>query len=153
MHAKPEIQGAIAALVDDLTAGLVIMPDVFCARPSRNNLFVGGAKLVPTIYGPRYADAGGLLAYGPDFVDEHRRPASYLDRIHFGQKTLPIQTPTKFEFAINLKAAKALISITVCLAGRAGEKIRIVSVLLRCIGLFLALGGKSLRRNNFGSSR
>ena len=92
MHAKPEIQGAIAALVDDLTAGLVIMPDVFCARPSRNNLFVGGAKLVPTIYGPRYADAGGLLAYGPNFVDEHRRPASYLDRILTGQMTLPVQT-------------------------------------------------------------
>ena len=151
MHAKPEIQSAIAALVDDLTAALVIMP-VF-APGHRAIIYSLVARMVPTIYGPRYADAGGLLAYGPDFVDEHRRPASYLDRIHFGQKTLPIQTPTKFEFAINLKAAKALISISVSLIGRAGEIIRIVSMLLRCMGLFLALGGKSLRRNNFGSSR
>ena len=80
---------------------------------------------VPTIYGPRYhAYAGGLLAYGPDFVDEHRRAASYVDRILKGEKPseLPVQTPTKFEFVINLKAAKALgISIPVPLLGRADE--------------------------------
>src|SRR5262249_35092241 len=53
-----------------------------------------------------HADAGGLLAYGPDFVDEHRRTASYVDRILRGEKPgeLPVQTPTKFEFVINLKA-------------------------------------------------
>jgi len=81
--------------------------------------------MVPTIYGPRYyADAGGLLAYGPDFVDEHRRSASYFDQILTGEKTgeLPVQTPTKFELVINLKAAKAFgISITVPLLGRADE--------------------------------
>ena len=105
--------------------------------------------MVPTIYGPRYyADAGGLLGYGPNFVDEHRRPAS-----PHGSEDTARPNPAKFEFAINLKAAKALISITASLAGRAGETIRIVSVLLRCMGLFLALGGKSLRRSNFGSSR
>src|SRR5215467_14470554 len=57
VHAKPEIQCAIAALGSDRRSRDHAR---FCARPSRNNLFVGGAKMVPTIYGPRYyADAGG----------------------------------------------------------------------------------------------
>jgi len=66
-----------------------------------------------------------VLAYGPDFVDEHRRAASYVDRVLKGERRgeLPVQTPTKFEFVSNLKAAKALgINIPVPLLGR-GEEI------------------------------
>ena len=57
-----------------------------------------------------FARDGGLLSYGPDFVDTFRRAASYVDRLLRGAKPadLPVQLPTKFEIALNLKTAKAL---------------------------------------------
>ena len=66
---------------------------------------------LPAIYEHRvYADAGGLVAYGPDFRELYRRAASYVDRILRGAKPadLPVEQPTKFELVINLKTAKAL---------------------------------------------
>ena len=57
-----------------------------------------------------YADDGGLIAYGPSVSENFRRAASYVDRILKGAKPadLPVQQPTKYEFIINLKAAKTL---------------------------------------------
>ena len=57
-----------------------------------------------------FAEAGGLLAYGPSFSDNYRRGATYVDKILKGAKPadLPVQQPTKFELVINRKAAKAL---------------------------------------------
>jgi len=66
---------------------------------------------LPAIYPYRYfATDGGLMFYGPDLTDQYRRSASYVDRILKGEKAgdLPVQAPTKFELAINLKAAKAI---------------------------------------------
>jgi len=67
-------------------------------------------KLPAVYYEPYFAAAGGLIAYGPDILDQFRRAAGYVDRILKGEKPadLPVQAPTKYELVINLKTAKAL---------------------------------------------
>src|SRR4029453_6275204 len=66
---------------------------------------------LPAVYYPRYfVTGGGLISYGNDISDLYRRAAGYIDRILKGEKPadLPVQAPTKFEMAINIKTAKAL---------------------------------------------
>jgi putative ABC transport system substrate-binding protein len=66
---------------------------------------------LPAIYPYHYfCDVGGLMYYGPEMVDQYRRAASYINRILKGEKPaeLPVQAPTKYELAINVKTAKAL---------------------------------------------
>jgi len=66
---------------------------------------------LPAVYPYRYfVTSGGLLSYGPDFDDQYRRAAGYVDRILKGEKPadLPVQAATKYELVINLKTAKAL---------------------------------------------
>ena len=82
---------------------------------------------LPAVYAfPYVATVGGLIAYGPDLIDQYRRAADYLDRILRGAKPadLPVQVPTKYELTINLKTAKALgLSVPPALLGRADEVI------------------------------
>ena len=82
---------------------------------------------VPAVYSlSAFARDGGLLSYGPDFVDNWRRSAAYVDRILRGAKPadLPVQLPTKFEMAVNLKTAKALgITVPQSILLRADEVI------------------------------
>jgi len=81
---------------------------------------------LPAIYSYRYfATSGGLISYGPDPIDQYRRAAGYVDRILKGEKAadLPVQAPTKYELAINLKIAKALGLTVPPLLARADEVI------------------------------
>jgi putative tryptophan/tyrosine transport system substrate-binding protein len=82
---------------------------------------------LPTIYPYRYmVAAGGLISYGIDSTDLYRRAPAYVDRILKGAKPadLPVQLPTKFELAINLKTAKSLgLDMPATLLGRADEVI------------------------------
>jgi putative ABC transport system substrate-binding protein len=92
-------------------AGAVLLPDPFNTAQRARIASAAMRYGVPSISPFRYfADAGGLASYGINPADEHRRAATYIDRILRGEKPaeLPVQAPTKFELVVNMKTAKAL---------------------------------------------
>jgi putative ABC transport system substrate-binding protein len=106
-----EIETAIIALGREPGAGLVVVGDAFTTRHRAPIILAAARNNVPAVYpnSPQVRD-GGLLSYGPDPVDSWRRVATYVDRILRGEKPgeLPVQLPTKYEMAVNLKTAMAL---------------------------------------------
>jgi putative tryptophan/tyrosine transport system substrate-binding protein len=106
-----EIEHAIEALARDGNGGLMVLPDISTLNHRDLIIALASRHRLPAIYPFRYfATSGGLMSYGIDVPDVCRRAASYVDRILKGAKPgdLPVQFPTKFELAINLKTAKAM---------------------------------------------
>jgi 3-oxoacyl-[acyl-carrier protein] reductase len=101
----------ILATAQDPRAGLIIGPDAFTFANRYQIAQLANSANVPAVYPlTAYAAAGGLLSYGIDLPDLHRRAAIYVDRLLKGAKAadLPVQLPTKFELVVNLKTATAL---------------------------------------------
>ena len=106
-----EIEQDIATFARSPNGGMILTASALSA--AHHNLIISFAARykLPTVYVEKYLIAdGGLISYGPDFTDQYRRGAAYVDRILRGAKPadLPVQAPTKYELAINLKTAKAL---------------------------------------------
>ena len=113
VHAKDEIEGVIAMQARNPGGGLIVMPDAFFFDVPTRHLLVELAShnSVPTVYFDRlFVEAGGLIAYGADFSEQLRQAAGYVDRILKGAKLtdLPIQQPTKYQLAVNLKTSRML---------------------------------------------
>ncbi|HEV3499537.1 ABC transporter substrate-binding protein [Bradyrhizobium erythrophlei] len=125
VHSDAEIESAIIDLGHEPGGGLIVMLDVFTAVHRPTIISQALANRVPTIFPWRFgATDGGLVSYGVDVADLHRRAAAYVDRILKGTKPadLPVQQPTKFELVINLKTAKALgIEVSPTLLATADE--------------------------------
>jgi ABC-type uncharacterized transport system substrate-binding protein len=106
-----EIERAVTAFAQSANGGLILTAGG-PAFVHRDLIITLAARYkLPAVYFERaFVAAGGLLSYGPDRIDMYRRAASYVDRILKGEKPadMPVQAPTKYQLAINLKTAKAL---------------------------------------------
>ena len=106
-----EIERALTAFARAPNGGVIVTPSGSASVHRDLILKVAARHKMPAVWFERnFATAGGLVSYGPDFIDQFRRAAGYVDRILKGEKPadLPVQAPTKFELVINLKTAKAL---------------------------------------------
>lgn len=120
-----DIERTMTALSASGPAGLAVMPDAF-TQVNRAHIIALAARLrLPTIYPYRFfAAEGGLMSYGTDALDLHRRLALPVDRLLRGTKAsdLPVQGPVKFEMVINFKTAKAFgLNLTPTLMARADD--------------------------------
>ena len=113
VRSMADIERAVTSLAERPDGGFIVMPDTFLGAQGIFSQLVALAAhyRLPAVYPYRYmAAAGGLLSYGTDNADLLRRTPAYVDRILKGRSPsdLPVQLPTKFEFVLNLKTAKAL---------------------------------------------
>jgi putative ABC transport system substrate-binding protein len=126
VHDPAEIEAAITRLRRQ-TDGLVILPDTFLNIHRKLIVEMASRHQLPAVYPSSYlVTEGGLASYGIDLADSFRQAAGYVDRIFHGEKPadLPVQQPTKFDLAINLKTAKALgLTVATTLLARADEVI------------------------------
>lgn len=122
-----EIERAISAFARGSNDGLIVTASSLTNLHRRLLIRLAAKYRLPAVYSAsNFVTDGGLISYGPDRIDQYRRAAGYVDRILKGEKIadLPVQAPTKFEMAINLKAAKALgIAVPPALLAQANEVI------------------------------
>jgi putative ABC transport system substrate-binding protein len=106
-----KIERDIAALARESNSGLIVTASSGASVHRELIIMLAARHGLPAVYPFRYfVTRGGLISYGPDPTDQFRRAAGYVDRILKGEKAadLPVQSPTKYELAINLKTANAL---------------------------------------------
>ncbi len=111
VHSGADIEKVIAEAGSDPGGGLIVLPDSFLFGQRQRIVALVAERRLPAIYPISiFVTDGGLIAYGIDRVDLFRRAAAYVDRILHGTSPaeLPVQQPTKFELAVNLKTAKTL---------------------------------------------
>jgi putative ABC transport system substrate-binding protein len=114
-------------LLRNSTAELFFPPDIFLAARIQAIIARVAQYRVPAVYSiPAFATLGGLVAYGPDIIDNYRRAANLVDRILRGANPgdLPVEQPTKFQLVINRKTANALgLTVPPTLLAQADEVI------------------------------
>jgi putative tryptophan/tyrosine transport system substrate-binding protein len=111
IHGMADIEQAIQTMARTQNGGIIFPPDITLTALREQIVATVARSRVPAIYSDAlFTTSGGLAAYSADRVDNFRKAASYVDRILRGEKAgdLPVQEPTKYEFVINLKTAKAL---------------------------------------------
>ncbi len=127
VHDAGEIERVITAFARTPNGGLIVTGRALTALHRDLIITLADRYNLPAIYYERsFVKGGSLISYGPDFRDQYRRAASYVDRILKGEKPadLPVQAPTKYETVINLKTAKALgLEVPTTLLARADEVI------------------------------
>jgi len=125
MRDANEIERAIVAFASSSNGGLIVTGSPLAFVHRGLIITLAARYKLPSIFLERsFVAEGALISYGPDLVDQYRRAASYVDRILKGEKPadLPVQAPTKYELAINLKTAKALgLTVPPQLLSRADE--------------------------------
>jgi len=122
-----DIERAVTALAAEPRSSLIVLPSPVHIVHRDQIIALAACHRLPSIYPLRlFANAGGLMSYGIDQIDQWLRAASYVDRILKGAKPadLPVQQPTKYQLVINLRTAKALgLTIPPSVLARADEVI------------------------------
>jgi putative ABC transport system substrate-binding protein len=120
-----EIERAVTAFATQPNGCLIMTPTAFSTIHRDLIITLAARHRLPAIYPFRFfVTSGGLISYGPDVIDQYRRAAGYVDRILKGEKPadLPVQNPTKYQLAINLKTAKVLgLDLPATVLARADE--------------------------------
>ena len=122
-----EIERAVVAFAGSPNGGLIVTGSGLATVHRDLIVKLAAQHRLPAVYSNRvFVGAGGLISYGPDYIDMYRRAAAYVDRILKGEKPadLPVQAPTKFDLVINMITAKALgLAVPATLLARADEVI------------------------------
>ena len=123
-----EIESAVTAFALGSNGGLIVTASALAVVHRDLIVTLAARHKLPAVYAQRFfvVPGDGLISYGSDAVDQHRRAAAYVDRILKGEKPadLPVQAPTKYELVINLTTAKALgLDVPPTLLVRADEVI------------------------------
>jgi putative tryptophan/tyrosine transport system substrate-binding protein len=120
-----EIERAVAAFAHSSNGGLIVTPSGWASLHRDLIITLAARHKLPAVYSARYfVTDGGLASYGANLVEQYRQADGYVDRILKGEKPvdLPVQAPTKYELAINLKTAKALdLEVPATLLDRADD--------------------------------
>jgi putative tryptophan/tyrosine transport system substrate-binding protein len=122
-----QMERSVAAFARSSADGLIVTSGPLATVHRAAIVAAAARHKLPAVYVSRFmVTGGGLISYGPDFVDQYRLAARYVDRILRGEKPadLPVQAPTRYELAVNLKTAKALgLTVPDSVLARADEVI------------------------------